>query len=824
MTHPGHTVPRADLQGLCSNTIPVTPWLNGEGPLHRCRAPQGCLLSPPAVALLAPAMSKEDLACKASSVCKHKERKPKKPHYIPRPWGKPYNYKCFQCPFTCMEKSHLYNHMKYSLCKNSLSLLIESDWPYKKGNLLHPEQLRPLQQGPRLRGGNRDESLSGLEDQSKKQKSEVTFAGEDMEEGEEHADQDSGHGEGAEESQLTKEMSHETNSPVRGSLKRSKQPETDFLLNEVFALEDQLLKGHSVEVEAKLKHYKLSKTCITGPSLLSEQWGLLASSHRKAKSETTPHNTGSIPCYPPPPSFTDCQDSPGLNLSVLGVSYPLSPGLFSYVNPTVPGAAPTHAQLTQLPFLASAAQLMHPASSPLPHTDRALLPPRFYYPLLCEHAFGAAQTDASKGVKPSLSPPANINHKSPPNYPPKINIWKVPALRPSPMAPSAAWVSQQNVTMPPEASYRAVEKKLQALGKECKNSWSLKPTPDMPSVRELACKRTGVPLETLEGPSEKKAELGYTMDAFKSIHTPPPISVATNKLLHHSSFRTARQHSRSVEEWQSGVLKSPSESLGHEMSPAPLPDKVAGRAGCHEGGRKTLEERDSESAAVLLKDLSKALQEYQDAEHKISHLVKQDIPGQHHLWEHLCKIRSELSHIHQALEKTARQNEGPLDLSVKKGLGVMGDGGNQCTGAATKGGVVGETEEEEEVEEEEDDEEEEGIETEGKTGSLESRRQSLDILIKMNRAGQSENGLGAMVKAEVLSPGALGLRPTPPEVMWPSRTTKCEADSSVLLCPDGRPLVFTDFTPNAKNLKRPSSRELLGETLCPPSPLTATDS
>ncbi|XP_006873980.1 PREDICTED: uncharacterized protein C16orf11 homolog [Chrysochloris asiatica] len=60
-------------------------------------------------------------------------RKPKKPHYIPRPWGKPYNYKCFQCPFTCLEKSHLYNHMKYSLCKDSLSLLLHSpDWACRR--------------------------------------------------------------------------------------------------------------------------------------------------------------------------------------------------------------------------------------------------------------------------------------------------------------------------------------------------------------------------------------------------------------------------------------------------------------------------------------------------------------------------------------------------------------------------------------------------------------------------------------------------------------------------------------------------------------------
>lgn len=51
------------------------------------------------------------------------ERKPKKPHYIPRPPGKPFKYQCFQCPFTCNIKSHLFNHMKYDLCKNSISLV-----------------------------------------------------------------------------------------------------------------------------------------------------------------------------------------------------------------------------------------------------------------------------------------------------------------------------------------------------------------------------------------------------------------------------------------------------------------------------------------------------------------------------------------------------------------------------------------------------------------------------------------------------------------------------------------------------------------------------
>ncbi|XP_051851591.1 zinc finger protein 750 [Antechinus flavipes] len=71
-----------------------------------------------------------------------KERKPKKPHYIPRPPGKPFKYKCFQCPFTCNEKSHLFNHMKYGLCKNSITLVSEQDRVPKcpKSNSLEPKQ------------------------------------------------------------------------------------------------------------------------------------------------------------------------------------------------------------------------------------------------------------------------------------------------------------------------------------------------------------------------------------------------------------------------------------------------------------------------------------------------------------------------------------------------------------------------------------------------------------------------------------------------------------------------------------------------------------
>nr|XP_012632741.1 zinc finger protein 750 [Microcebus murinus]XP_012632742.1 zinc finger protein 750 [Microcebus murinus]XP_020136759.1 zinc finger protein 750 [Microcebus murinus] len=74
-----------------------------------------------------------------------KERKPKKPHYIPRPPGKPFKYKCFQCPFTCNEKSHLFNHMKYGLCKNSITLVSEQDRVPKcpKSNSTDPKQAAP---------------------------------------------------------------------------------------------------------------------------------------------------------------------------------------------------------------------------------------------------------------------------------------------------------------------------------------------------------------------------------------------------------------------------------------------------------------------------------------------------------------------------------------------------------------------------------------------------------------------------------------------------------------------------------------------------------
>uniref|UniRef100_A0A3B4Z4I7 Si:ch211-248l17.3 n=1 Tax=Stegastes partitus TaxID=144197 RepID=A0A3B4Z4I7_9TELE len=457
-------------------------------------------------------MSKDD-ACKVTSASKHKERKPKKPHYIPRPWGKPYNYKCFQCPFTCMEKSHLYNHMKYSLCKNSLSLLIESDWPYKKGNILHPDQLRPFQQAHGLHGNGKDE----LE--------------------------------------------------------------------------------------------QLSKTCLTAPGLLSEQWRLLASSHTKAKAEgAQPRVSSSIPCYPPPPNLVDYQDPTGLNLSVLGVGYPISPSLFSYMNSAIPAAA--------LPFLASAAQLIHPASST--HTDRALIPPRLYYPFLCEHAFGPAssQSDASKSLKTSTN---SLETNSLSGFQPKVSLWKVPALRPGTAVSPAGWVSPQRDS--PDQGYRLGDK-LQAAAKEGKTSWSLK--------------RTG---------SQYGGRQASSPEQVKKIQ-----------------------------------------------------DSTAAR---------TVGDGASESVAALLSDLSKALQEYQEAERKISHLEKEDLPAQRHLWEHLNKIRSELSHIHQALERTARQSDGPLDLSVKRdSTDSVGEQSMREDGSL-KDNTTETDEEDEELEEKREEEEDE---------------------------------------------------------------------------------------------------------------------
>ncbi|XP_062234527.1 proline-rich protein 35 [Platichthys flesus] len=742
-------------------------------------------------------MSKDD-ACKVTSASKHKERKPKKPHYIPRPWGKPYNYKCFQCPFTCMEKSHLYNHMKYSLCKNSLSLLIESDWPYKKGNILHPDQLRPFQQAHGLQAPGKEELEQATRAADRQRlRRNVEEEGEDRENQGLEEEEEGGQSEGAESTRLAKQSS--SNSRSRGeatefAAKKTQQPESELLMADMLSLEDQLLRARSMEVEAQLKHYKLSKACLTAPGLLSEQWRLLASSHTKAKSDGAhPRVSSSIPCYPPPPNLVDYQDPTGLNLSVLGVGYPISPSLFSYMNSAIssPAAgmtAQTHAQLAQLPFLASAAQLMHPASGT--HADSALIPPRLYYPFLYEHAFGPAssQSDASK----TLKTPTNSLETNPlSGFQPKVNLWKVPALRPGATAGSpTGWVSPQRDSL--DQGYRPGDK-VQAAAKEGKASWGLK--------------RTGAPLGNHEAPAEKKPAVGFTLDLLKDIQTGSTLNMAAEKLPFHNSLQDAQLQTRPTELWYNKRLTSP-KSETSSISTCGRPIRQDSTAA------QTTGDDPSESVGALLSDLSKALQEYQEAERKISHLEKEDLPAQLHLWDHLSKIRSELSHIHQALERTARQSDGPLDLSVKRDSTKLAvDQGSKEDGSLKGNSTETEEDEDEELEERKEEEEDES-ERKAMKASLESRKQSLDILIKMSQA--------SMVNTEVLSPGGLGIRPSPAEALWPSRTTKCEADSSVLLCPDGRSVVFTDIPASAKTSKRPPSIQRL-EAQCPPSPLTATD-
>uniref|UniRef100_A0A669PL82 Proline rich 35 n=1 Tax=Phasianus colchicus TaxID=9054 RepID=A0A669PL82_PHACC len=479
-------------------------------------------------------MSKDDVGCKLTSVYKHKERKPKKPHYIPRPWGKPYNYKCFQCPFTCMEKSHLYNHMKYSLCKNSLSLLIESDWPYKKGNLLHPElRLLHATEAMRLRG-------------------------------------------------------------------RQDEPETcdsspDFIITDVFSLKNHVMKSRemaSPDLEAKPKHCRVPKKCLASGGILMEQWKLVANGQRRSTPEVSPPCTDSniIPCYPPP-AYSDYHEPQGLNLSLLGINYPLNPNLFSYLSPTMANSATTHPHLAQLPFLASTAQLMHPHAShfqPLQSPERSAFLPRFYYPLLFEHTFSSTE-----GKMSSSKPEAQHLVGSPS----KPGLLKVPVLKPSFPWPKSG------------REEPALELRLLALQVH-PSSWA---------VSLLAVPR------------------------FPPFHT---------------------ELVRFCVRW--GLCSEPERGKDPEGLPC------AGAAPEHGLCKQSRPQEpaatmtDSEATTVLIGDLSKTLEEYQEVEKKLSDLAKEDTPGQKELRDQLVKIRRELYHIHQALEKASKPHEGPLDLSVKR--------------------------------------------------------------------------------------------------------------------------------------------------------------
>ncbi|NXP23978.1 PRR35 protein, partial [Scytalopus superciliaris] len=525
-------------------------------------------------------MSKDDVGCKLTSVYKHKERKPKKPHYIPRPWGKPYNYKCFQCPFTCMEKSHLYNHMKYSLCKNSLSLLIESDWPYKKGNLLHPE-LRLLQAAEPARPRGRRDEQDACD-------SSATSAGE---------------------------------------------VEPDFIITDVFSLKNHVMKSREVaspDLDAKPKHCKVPKKCLASGGILMEQWKLVANGQRRNTPEVSPPCTDSniIPCYPPP-AYSDYHEPQGLNLSLLGINYPLNPSLFSYLSPTMANSMTTHPHLAQLPFLASTAQLMHPHAShfqPLQSPERSAFLPRFYYPLLFEHSFSSTESKMSSS-KPDTQQLVGSVMPTPPqakpsSEPTKPGLLKVPVLK-----TGFPW-----------------SKALQEEGKSRfgQLGWAQHHLPRMVSsfaggCHEIVCVRVHPPLgKTVPGAGPARA-----------LHTPTKILPGRASCWQQPPEEPERGN-------DTKVLPAVGAALDHGPCKQSRPQETSGTM------------TDSEATTVLIGDLSKTLEEYQEVEKKLSDLAKEDTPGQKELRDQLVKIRRELYHIHQALEKATKPHEGPLDLSVKR--------------------------------------------------------------------------------------------------------------------------------------------------------------
>lgn len=119
---------------------------------------------------------------------------------------------------------------------------------------------------------------------------------------------------------------------------------------------------------------------------------------------TTTGSESGVPCYPPP-AQGEFPEAQSLHLSLLGVNYPLGPGLFSYLGPSLAAAA------AHMPFLASASPLLPPTAFPAPQTpERPGLAPRLYYPLLLEHNLGqsAGRAAPAKSSVPLKGPPGAL--------------------------------------------------------------------------------------------------------------------------------------------------------------------------------------------------------------------------------------------------------------------------------------------------------------------------------------------------------------------------------------------------------------------------------
>ncbi|XP_070425020.1 proline-rich protein 35 [Equus przewalskii] len=299
-------------------------------------------------------MSREAGSCRVGPGARARARKPKKPHYIPRPWGKPYNYKCFQCPFTCLEKSHLYNHMKYSLCKDSLSLLLDSpDWACRRA----PAVPRPRAATP---DGPADPTDPGGQPQ--------------------------------------------------GAWLPDAPTTPDLVVADVLSLR-RCVGGPKPGAEGSPgTPPPVTRDAQKGAGhgrRLAESWKPGPSGGPRGMSVVDAAVAGpgsGVPCYPPPTpgEFPEAQS---LHLSLLGVNYPLGPGLFSYLGPSLAAAA-------HMPFLASASPLLPPATAfPAPQPpERPALFPRLFYPLLLEHTLGlpAGKAAPAKPPAPPKGPPGTL--------------------------------------------------------------------------------------------------------------------------------------------------------------------------------------------------------------------------------------------------------------------------------------------------------------------------------------------------------------------------------------------------------------------------------
>ncbi|CAH2307542.1 Hypothetical predicted protein [Pelobates cultripes] len=672
-------------------------------------------------------MSKEEEgACKLSSACKHKERKPKKPHYIPRPWGKPYNYKCFQCPFTCMEKSHLYNHMKYSLCKNSLSLLIESDWPYKKNNFLIPE-MHLLQEPQSESTADRQEMCDSTGSNTSKAKqtrekgpSEVQrFMDEDDEREEEEEEaagqsqKDKNRGLRPVQGSPNKTETHISVTGLKGKRERpSKEGDPEFIITDVFSLEGQFEKER--EEQRFVKGSRKAPSNLGGSR--AEQWKLLNSTLKKGTTEV-PTGANIIPCYPPP-TYTEYQEPQGLSL--LGINYPLNTNLFSYLNPAVSTGT------AQLPFLASTAQLMQPTHSShfqtLQSPERSFLP-RFYYPLLFEHAFNntegklvagkpvnQAQTVhtsfvAAPKTKTSVEPVKVGLHKTPEDK--NTVVWGSGDKLVKHTLPHNKGLQDGEGSWPPQAVLDAIQQQKQLLG--------VYGTPSLGMKEDFTSQKA-----TTDGPVWANSIPAKCMKRKPwSESSPPDICmdqtaslVGGERPTQNSSYSP---HMSSPDAWQdkTTILDASSHKRRRESELSAENTETMG-----------------ENTSVLIGDLSRTLEEYGKVEKRLANLASEDNSRQKVLSEQLGKIRLELLNIHHALEKASYPHEGPLDLSIKRS---------------------------------EDMGKEEGDKVPPGDDPL--------------TCPPTECSPRQLVKVELLSPEL---------VTCYARPTKCEADSSVLVCPDGR--------------------------------------